>query len=197
MSNRTVVKTDNASLALKLELRRWVITRAGLTTLRILDLCAGEGHIWRNMRQEYEVASYTPCDRKPRMAGVIKGEAAILAGTFDLARFNVIDVDTYGEPWECWLKISSRIRQTTAVFLTHGVVAGRGGSTTSAVALRACGIPDGWSVPRKPELARFAASYCLARGCESLKINHSGRVDLPNVTYWGLVVSPKENVAAC
>ena len=190
-SNRTATKTDNASLPKKLELRRYVLGKACFPELRVLDLCAGAGHIWRALREEYPVASYTPCDQKPRLPGCIKGEAARLIDAFDLSRFNVIDIDTYGEPWECWLKAASRIRTPTVVFMTFGTASARGGFNTSAAARAALGIPATWPVlPQKLELALFAADYCLAKGAELCAVIAAAKTKLPNVTYYGLVCGP-------
>jgi len=41
----TITKTDNANLALKVELRRRVLCYACFRALRVLDLYAGEGKI--------------------------------------------------------------------------------------------------------------------------------------------------------
>src|SRR5437762_960995 len=102
VSNGT--KTDNRSLELKLKIRRWTLGLAKLEGLRILDLCAGEGRIWKAMRQHAEVLAYTPCDRAPRAPGTIRGDATDprFLAAFDYSKFNVIDVDTYGEPWDTW-----------------------------------------------------------------------------------------------
>ncbi len=101
-------KTDNRSLALKVELRRRALARAGLASARVLDLFAGEGHVWREMRKHVNITSYAPCDREPRLPGCVKGEAERLVLAFDLSRFDVIDIDTYGEPWACWLSAARR-----------------------------------------------------------------------------------------
>jgi hypothetical protein len=156
-------KTDNRNLELKVAVRKLTIERAGFDRLRVLDLCAGVGKIWARMRTHYPVDAYTPCDRAPRMPGVIRGEAERLVEAFDLRRFNVIDIDTYGEPWECWLKVAETLTEPVAVFLTCGATS-IGGCNISHVARSVLGIPLDWDIPKKKQLAVLAADYVSRPG---------------------------------
>lgn len=182
-------KTDNKNLPAKLALRRWLIGEAGLGELRVLDLCAGKGMIWNHLRKEFKVKSYTPCDRKPRQPGSIPGEADVLLKAFDLTKFNVIDVDTYGEPWAAWSYLAGRIKEPTAVFLTCGIVAGQGGCNLSKESREAIGIPATWPIPQKKSLAAFAGEYILATGANRCQVLRAGRMVLPNVRYYALHVA--------
>ena len=183
-------KTDNKSLNLKVALRARVIREAGLGELRVLDLCAGAGHIWREMGKAHKIIAYVPVDQKPRMPGTIKGALSNrLLAAFDMAGFNVVDVDTYGEPWLAWLNLSVRITGRTVFFLTHGIT-GMMGTNTSKLARSILGIPPDWDIPKKPEISALAARYALrAGGAEIVK---GWKVELPNVTYYGLICDCKK-----
>lgn len=140
---------DNSHLAQKLEIRRAILKRGKFAELRVLDLCSGEGVIWKELRREFKVKAYTPCDRSPRLAGSLKMEMTDRTlNAFDLAKLNVIDVDPYGDPWTAWMNLSPRIKHRTAVFLTHGQIQTRAGASQVSRALRTSnGIPEDWDVP--------------------------------------------------
>ena len=115
-------KTDNAFLPGKLALRRHFLARYHTETPpRVLDCCAGGGVIWRQLRKEFELASYFPTDRKRTPGRVrILDSARILA--LPGIREDVIDVDTYGLPWKHWTAILRNLSRPTTVFLTIGRV---------------------------------------------------------------------------
>ncbi len=117
-----MIKTDNHSLRQKIDLRRQICALLE-QPLRVLDLYAGEGRVWSGAKEFCAIEAYTPVDQKPRMSGVIKMTvSARTVRGFDLSRFNVVDVDSYGEPWEVWGELARMITGQTAVFLTHGYV---------------------------------------------------------------------------
>jgi hypothetical protein len=184
-------KTDNRSLRLKIEIRTKALAAAGLTHVRVLDLCAGEGDIWREMRKHVDVTSYVPVDRKPRAFGSIKGEALTIARAIDLTMFDVIDVDTYGSPWEIWLNLAQRIRSREVVCLTHGTTS-QGGGDISKFEMKILGIPRDWDIPNGPGIPRMAAQYALQAGLHDndLDLIAGYRVDLQNVSYYALAVEP-------
>jgi hypothetical protein len=186
-------KTDNKSLSLKVSIRRRIIDAAGLGDLRVLDLCSGTGAIWKAMRAFTKVIEYTPCDREPRMPGTIKGDLTPrFLQAFDLTRFNVVDVDAYGEPWEAWHHLAGRITTPTAVFLTHGMVGmGAGGSKTSTFIKQLMGIPKGWNVPDKKELGRFGADYCLSVTAQMVRFRHAVKCQMGKVAYYGILAEAR------
>lgn len=193
------MKTDNAFLADKIALRTQVIKAADLGDLRVLDTCAGRGIIWSEMKKRFKVASYTPCDKKPRMPGCIKMELDDRhLDVFNMAKFNVVDIDTYGDPFGAWLNLSKRLGHKTAFFLTHGFLRGYQGSPAGSSAISKsirmmCAIPLDWNIamPNTPELAFSFGLRALRR---------STWVDIPlclmatheNVRYYGLIVEPKK-----
>jgi hypothetical protein len=186
------VKTDNRALDWKVTLRRKVLDEADLGELRVLDLCAGEGQIWREMRRHVKVGIYLPVDREIRQPGMIRGDVLdtrFLAG-LETERYNVIDVDTYGEPWVPWDHVTTHLTAKTAVFLTHGIVSGMGGANTSRFVMEKLGIPLDWSIPQKRELSVFAAKHMLTG--TAAHIERGWSVDVPpNVTYYGLICTKR------
>jgi hypothetical protein len=186
-------KTNNSNLTLKIELRRTVLRAAGFPSLRILDLFAGGGEIWNPLCREFKTAAYMPCDVKPQMPGTLKANVTplfveALAG----GNFNVVDIDTYGEPWEIWAAVASRLRRPAAIFLTHRVV---GMGQTSHFALETMGIPRRWPVPVKPQLARFAGCYFLIPSFAGLEVRRAWNAQAGNAAYFGLLAAPREDKA--
>lgn len=181
----SISKTD---LQLKLELRRRVLRYARFRSLRVLDLYAGEGHIWRALRDEFPMAGYFPCDIRPRQPGSLKANVTpLFVESIASADFNVVDIDTYGEPWASWSAVAKRIRRRTAVFLTHGVV---GMGQTSHLALQTMGIPTSWKIPLKPHIARFAARFFIVPELYNARLIAAWHADAGNATYYGLLVNP-------
>ena len=194
--SKNVKKVDNESLATKVALRRWLLGRLGITEAYVLDTCSGLGKIWDAMAEHVEVRQWTRCDKKPRRDGTLQIEAAEALRRLPLDAFNVVDIDTYGEPWEPYLVLLSRLSRPTAVFLTEGVL---GVNTRVSLPLtRAVGLPDTWNqlVPHSATLSAYLGSRVLARTHEHARILHARSVLLRNgagagrVTYYALGLAP-------
>jgi hypothetical protein len=184
-------KTDNRSLSMKLQLRRRVLEEAKFDSLQVLDLCAGEGHIWRALLEEFRVTSYVPVDKHPRMAGTVRGNlTGRFLDAFNLECFNVVDIDTYGEAWEPWRNIFERIAQRTVIFLTHG--APNIAMSIGFFARGILGIPPEWNLPKEKKLQLFAAQYILAQPSRTSRISKAYRITLPNVSYYGTIAEPRK-----
>jgi hypothetical protein len=189
------IKTDNKNLDAKIQLRRRMLDEAKFAEHRVLDLCAGEGVVWRTMRQHAKLDDYVPVDLAPRLPGTIVGDVKDerFLSAFDLSRFNIIDIDTYGEPWKPWSFLQDRLTANTAVFLTHGAVSTPGGSGVSNLVLERLGIPLAWNIPMKRDLSEFAAPYMLHPGkCAQVRIAKAWKISLQNVTYYGLICEPRK-----
>jgi len=189
--------TDNRSIADKVLLRSMVIKKAQLEPVRVLDLFAGEGNIWNEMRRKNNsahvaVESYTPIDRVARQPGQIRFKITPrLFEALDLSRFNVVDVDTYGDPFSIWHEILFHITCPTAVFLTRGrVTYGAGKMPITQHAKRVMGMPVEWDVPGKIELLNYADRCCLLEECPTAQISFGFRIELRRVDYYGLFVEP-------
>jgi hypothetical protein len=111
-------KTDNRSLAPKLQLRRHFLNRYHQTPPRVFDACQGQGVIWTRLRSEYTLASYWGVDTKPGKGRLKIDSERILAQPG--WRFDVIDIDTYGSPWSHWTALLPHVTRPVTVFLTMG-----------------------------------------------------------------------------
>lgn len=191
-----------------------LIEEAKLEPLRVLDLFAGEGHIWGSLRQKprsadgppaLNVERYTPVDAAARQAGQIRFKItprliAALNGDENqneysgtgISRFNVVDVDCFGDPFQIWHEILFRIKQPTAVFLTRGrVTYGAGKMPISNHSKVTMGIPVEWDVPGKVELLEYADRAALLEECPTARIVFGYKTTLRRVDYYGLFVEPK------
>lgn len=106
---------DNKSLAEKVAVRLHFVRKYHSDDARVFDCCQGAGLVWKNVKESVELKSYWGVDLKPRSGKISMNSLEVLGRKL---RDNVIDVDTYGEPWEHWLKMLPNITQPTSVFLT-------------------------------------------------------------------------------
>lgn len=182
------MKRDNYSLRQKIDLRRQVCALLG-QPLKVLDLFAGEGRVWSELRECFELAAYTPVDNKPRMSGTIKMTVdARTVQAFDPDEFNVIDIDCYGEPFEIWAQVAARIGKKTAVFLTHGHVS-RSSTMISKFLRAASGIPLTWNIPRDVGLARRLGRDFLLSTLQRFQVEKALHIEHARVTYYALLLA--------
>jgi hypothetical protein len=161
-------KTDNANLASKLKLRRHMLHRHHADgDIRVFDCCQGEGIIWSKLRSEFALTSYWGVDVKPKR-GRLKIDSTRVVCQPGL-RCNVIDIDTYGLPWNHWVALLPTIVEPTTVFLTMALASQRakqktGGSTLPKAVKSVLGIPDSWEVSKvfTEHLCEMATSHYLA-----------------------------------
>lgn len=133
---RTNTKTDNANPASKLVLRRAFLRDLGTRKdpLRVFDACQGSGVLWSTLRREFRV-KYWGVDVKPAKGRLKLDSLRVLNSPG--WKFDVIDVDTYGEPWRHWDAILRNGDGQVTVFLTLG---SQNLSTLGHTALRAVGL---------------------------------------------------------
>lgn len=188
--------TDNTSLSSKVMLRRHVLEIANFKSVTVLDLCAGEGKIWKEMRKHVNISGYTPVDRKNKQPGTLREVVNTrLIEALYLAKYNVVDIDTYGEPWELWWTLFNQIITRTVVFLTRG--SAKLGNNSQFV-LERMGIPanwrDGelrdWLVPNVAELGDMAEQFFIVPESRTCKIERAFKAQSENATYYGLLCKP-------
>lgn len=153
-------KTDNANLDGKLLLRRYFLDKYPCTS--VLDCCQGSKKIWGTLLAEYPTR-YLGVDVKEKK-GRLKIESQRILGQPGWY-YDVIDIDTYGSPWEHWENALRFSTHDLTIFLTIGMVKVMGGQTSSAV-MRWLGL-DSFS-PKIPsslasKCSAMAIPYCLAR----------------------------------
>ncbi|MEN6533788.1 MAG: hypothetical protein ABFD89_09015 [Bryobacteraceae bacterium] len=124
-------KTDNAFLEAKLSLRRHMLQKYhAQKRVRVFDACQGSGVLWAHLRREFQ-CEYWGVDVKPKPGRLtIQSERLLDLPGWD---FDVIDVDTYGEPWKHWQGICKHGSHALTVFLTIGLVKMMGGNAGNAI----------------------------------------------------------------
>jgi hypothetical protein len=143
-------KTDNANLKSKLALRRHMLQRhhsAG--DIRVFDACQGDGLLWGRLRSEFPVAYYYGVDVKPKRGRLAIDSKRVVCQPG--LNCNVIDVDTYGLPWDHWVALLPTIVEPTTVFLTAAIASQRMHQRTGGVSLpksvkSVLGIPADWDI---------------------------------------------------
>jgi len=113
----TSKQTDNKHLIVKLELRRYFLTKYA-EPFRVFDCCQGDGVIWSTLQREFPIENYYGVDLKPKPGRLKIDSLKILQqpGWTD----NVIDIDTYGAPWSHWEAVVRHCERPLTVFLTWG-----------------------------------------------------------------------------
>lgn len=179
-------KTDNKSLNDKLAIRRMICGQVK-GPLRVLDLFCGTGRIWSSMRRHFPIETYTPVDKDCRQPGTLRMNITPrTVRAFNPAEFNVIDIDTYGEPWEIWSALATNgIAPGTAVFFTFGhACAGR----ISYWLRAASGIPTDWPIPMDPVFGTYLGRRHFLASMARLDARQAVYIDLPNESYYGALL---------
>lgn len=184
-------QTENSNLPLKLLIRKKIINEAKFDQLHIIDCCTAKEMIWENLKKHYDISSYLPFDIKPQLPGTIKMDSKEALRQMSLSDYNVIDIDTFGEPWEHFYEIINKINQKTAVFLTYGRVK-VGGGNISNFAKKIIGIPLDWKIPITDEIVEIFISILFTTISEYVTIEKVYKVTLPRVSYYGIILNKKE-----
>ena len=186
-------QTDNHNLPAKLALRLHFLHQYHLpATANVLDCCMGTGKIWSEIRKEYQISQYWGVDLKPKK-GRIKIDSAKILNQPGWKQ-DVIDVDTYGSPWEHWEAILKYATKPITVFLTI-VRAGIAGSTCNS-ALRLLGVPQQIQelLPSslRGKLSEKATDLALAKALTRYRmIEVKEAVSDGNARYIGVRLEPK------
>lgn len=96
-------KTDNSCLSEKLKIRQDVIDATGQDRVRVLDCYAGKGIIWnllKNKNQDKEISVLSIEKEKGKNPNALCGDNLKILPSLDLSKFDVIDIDAYGLPFE-------------------------------------------------------------------------------------------------
>lgn len=95
------VKTDNnpAAFTAKVMIRRNVLSTVGKDSA-VFDAFGGTGKMYSEVWKD--AGSYTGCDMKPQRDSRLMfcADNRRVMRAIDLTSFNVIDLDSYGSPWE-------------------------------------------------------------------------------------------------
>lgn len=163
------IKTDNRHVGVKLELRRHILRRyQSVGGFRVFDACQGSGVLWSRLREEFTVASYWGVDMKRKMGRLSVDSARVLAQPG--WAFDVVDIDTYGMPWNHYRGVWRNMGQTCIVMLTIGVGRTGKGNDIGTCAKQAAGIVFSRPVPKLlpgallPLVTEYALFECQRHG---------------------------------
>ena len=93
------VKTDNSFLADKVSLRKKYLPEK--TTLKVLDLFHGNGEIWKRIKKETgKNIDVLGIDKKKTKNCVLVGDNMKFLPSIDIHKYDIIDLDAYGIPFE-------------------------------------------------------------------------------------------------
>lgn len=195
-------QTDNGSLDLKLDLRRYFLARyhaetkmharsdetkmpagaaraveaepgAEVAGLAVLDCCQGSGVIWGRLKREFRCGRYWGFDLKEK-AGRVRADSALALATPGLASsYDVVDVDTYGHPWKHWSALLPNLTRPTTVFLTWGQQSFRGPDLES---LQVLGLTFPGGLPRSMGLGKSFLELAIRARVFQQPASHGHRV---------------------
>ena len=93
------VKTDNDFMADKVGLRAGHLPAKG--EIRVLDCFAGTGRVWKAVKRRMPRREIRILGMEKRRLGFnLPGDNLAWLAEMDLSRFNVIDLDSYGIPYD-------------------------------------------------------------------------------------------------
>lgn len=186
-------KTDNTNLSAKLDLRRYFLGKYHSDgEIRVMDCCQGDGVIWKQLRQEYDVASYWGLDVKKRKGRLAIDSVRVLqqSGWTE----NVVDIDTYGSPWKHWQALGETCHQDATVFLTLGR-SNLSNMSRESVVERCLNLPRQTPAVMVGKLAgEFALRYMFTSTCASDSIKEIVQANGSNrgTKYFGIRLESKE-----
>jgi hypothetical protein len=136
-------KTDNNPQAYraKIAIRRKVLE--AVADASVFDAFAGSGEMYSAVWKDAK--SYTGCDLKPQRDGrlMFAADNRRVMRAVDLAAFNVIDLDSYGSPWEQAIIIADRRRVAAGELLGLILTEGAGFAYKSNIVPQAIAILTG------------------------------------------------------
>lgn len=183
-------KTDNHNPKVKLDLRRRFLHKYNAEPLRVFDCCQGSAVMWTTLRKEFSVENYWGVDLKPKKGRLKIDSVRILSQGISE---NVIDVDTYGEPWKHWLALLPHVNQPTTVFLTIATIKIGGGGNISNESKKLLGIDKLPSLPQSfcGKLSSIIPQFMLAKAKQFATIVEAVEaVSTGNARYIGVRLEP-------
>lgn len=108
------IKTDNFQIENKIKLRKKAVEH--LKEVRVLDLFAGENRIWSQIKTDY----YFGVEKEKGKGKNLNVDNLRVIENLDLSKFNVIDVDSYGIPFNQVSKIfkNKTLQNGTVIIFT-------------------------------------------------------------------------------
>lgn len=120
---------DNQFFQIKLNLRLEYIRRYGGVTA--FDCCQGSMRLWSEILKEYPNIKYFGVDKKPK-PGRHKVDSSRILEIENLS-WDIVDIDTYGDPWKHYINLCKNTSCDVTVFLTNGKGAGKLSNVSNTV----------------------------------------------------------------
>lgn len=147
--------TENSHLGTKARIRADYLRSTDKKSVYVLDAFAGDGTVWKRVKEmlpEVDI-TYLGIDKKKyARPEVIMGNNQKVMRGLDLTKFDLIDLDAFGCPWE-QLQICADLAPKTPVVSTCIFV------TLAPIPkplLEASGIPEDWAEKYSPPQALYA-----------------------------------------
>lgn len=182
---RKGVYTDNTHLAAKVRVRREWLEQRGSDRVAVLDAFAGEGKVWARIQKELPDLNidYLGIDKKKySRPDVIMGDNLKVMRGMDLNRFDLIDLDAYGFPWEQLQVVSFGAPDVPVASTAIGVTLG----PLPYGVLKEAGIPEDWAKDKDIPHAlfnrwrwQFWDHFCYAMGYRAT--SYEIHLDKPSV----------------
>lgn len=108
---------DNSRLSAKVDMRR-SLAKDGMT---VLDCYHGNGVIWSKIAQEVKIRVIGIEVKKGKGPIAIYGKAEKVIPSLDLSKYDIIDFDSYGSPYEAMKKMfeNKSLKSGTICFYTY------------------------------------------------------------------------------
>jgi hypothetical protein len=187
-------KTDNHDPRAKLLLRRYFLEKYHADgNADVLDCCQAGGLLWTEICKTHEVFRYWGVDLKPKK-GRLKIDSVRILQQPGWPQ-NVIDIDTYGEPWKHWSAMLPNITQPVTVFLTIGKpILAAGGRSLSNAERESVGINFKIPAAFGPKLVELSTDFMLAKSLKSARIIECVEASSTgNARYIGVRLEPIKN----
>jgi len=186
-------KTDNHNAGSKLALRRYFLDKYHkLTPPVVFDCCQGEKMLWSILEREYVLDSYFGVDLKIKKGRLKIDSSRILEQKG--CEFDVIDVDTYGEPWKHFLNLLANLSKPCTVFLTIATIKAAGGGNISKSMSKALGVHNLPSFPQslKGKISEYGTEQFLGMALKYCEVQECKEVEsFGHARYLGLRLVPK------
>lgn len=162
--------TENSHLRTKVRIRVDYLRSLETDRVSVLDAFAGEGKVWAEVQKQLPDTNvtYLGIDKKKyARPDIIMGNNQKVMRGLELDKFDLIDLDAFGCPWEqlaiCADKAPSTPVVSTCIFVTLAPV--------PRPLLEVAGIPEEWTTELKAPQALFARwrwdiweNYCARLG---------------------------------
>ena len=114
------MKSTDKTFEARLHLREAAIDRwLPGQELRVLDLGAGEGLLWTELKKLYKVGKYVAVDKSPKMTATIGSRVDIgFLSSIGLSGYNFVDIECESDTLEIWLTVAMFITVPTIVTLS-------------------------------------------------------------------------------